>query len=290
MFQKLNLKLLILTGFILLSSIAFSQTTADSVIIVQTVWNTDTLQKGIVHKQAQIENLYGVKQNINIIEIDRKKSRLKAGIAVNLPNEVTSKTALLHNAEVAINGSFYNMQKGYSVCYLQLGKERIDSTSNSEWGLRTSGIIRIKRGKLKIESWSKEREQHHKLKREDILASGPLLIMNNEVCDFTPFSKSFVETKHPRTAIATTKDKKIILLTVDGRFPGKAEGISIPELAHLLKVLGATDALNLDGGGSTTMWHRHAPENGVVNKTLGNKIFDNWGERKIANVVYFYKN
>ena len=38
------------------------------------------------------------------------------------------------------------------------------------------------------------------------------------------------------------------------RFPEQAGGVNIPELAHLIRVLGGEDALNLDGGGSTTLW------------------------------------
>lgn len=59
--------------------------------------------------------------------------------------------------------------------------------------------------------------------------------------------------QHPRTAAGITKDKsQLILLTVDGR-TSNFRGLNQPELSQLLIELGAYDAINLDGGGSTTM-------------------------------------
>lgn len=57
----------------------------------------------------------------------------------------------------------------------------------------------------------------------------------------------------PRTAIGHTADGKIIIMVVDGRDAGGSKGVSLDELARLMKGLGCTDVLNLDGGGSTVM-------------------------------------
>ena len=57
----------------------------------------------------------------------------------------------------------------------------------------------------------------------------------------------------PRTAIGHTADGKIVLMVVDGRGSGGSQGVTLDELARLLKGVGCTDALNLDGGGSTAM-------------------------------------
>ena len=62
------------------------------------------------------------------------------------------------------------------------------------------------------------------------------------------------EVLHPRTAAGVSSDgKKLILLTVDGRNTGHSLGVTRPELADLLKQYGAWNAINLDGGGSTTL-------------------------------------
>jgi exopolysaccharide biosynthesis protein len=65
--------------------------------------------------------------------------------------------------------------------------------------------------------------------------------------------RSFFTVAHPRTAIGFTNNHKLLLVTVDGRQPGVSEGMPLDELAQLMIELGAVQALNLDGGGSTTM-------------------------------------
>ena len=64
--------------------------------------------------------------------------------------------------------------------------------------------------------------------------------------------REFVEARHPRTAAGVTASGELLLVTVDGRQP-HSRGASLSELARYLVGLGATDAINLDGGGSTTM-------------------------------------
>ncbi len=57
----------------------------------------------------------------------------------------------------------------------------------------------------------------------------------------------------PRTAVGYTNDRKAILMVVDGRQGDVSQGVSLPELAEIMIGLGATEALNLDGGGSSQM-------------------------------------
>lgn len=70
--------------------------------------------------------------------------------------------------------------------------------------------------------------------------------------------------RHPRTAVGLTKDKRLLLLVVDGRHPNYSVGMTCHELAQVLLDHGATDAVNLDGGGSATLVFAD-PEPRVVN-------------------------
>jgi hypothetical protein len=89
-------------------------------------------------------------------------------------------------------------------------------------------------------------------------------------------SKSFAETRHPRTAVAKLKDGKFLMVTVDGRQPGVSVGMSLQELAEYLLSLGAVEAMNLDGGGSTTMY---------LDGKVVNTPSDKEGERKVGDVI-----
>jgi hypothetical protein len=88
--------------------------------------------------------------------------------------------------------------------------------------------------------------------------------------------------RHPRTAAGVSRDGRyLILMTVDGRQPGYSEGTSTAETAEWMKKLGAYHALNLDGGGSTTLvveGPNGKPE--IVNRPCGPPI---GSERRVAN-------
>ncbi len=87
----------------------------------------------------------------------------------------------------------------------------------------------------------------------------------------------------PRTAIGITKDGKIILYTIDGRQSGHSYGVQLKTLANRMKELGCTDALNLDGGGSTVIT---AQLPGNHYSTIKNKPSDG-KERKVSTFFYF---
>ncbi len=113
---------------------------------------------------------------------------------------------------------------------------------------------------------------------EDVIAGAPQLIKDSKI-DITwqeeKSSKSFVETRHPRTAVAKLKDGKFLMITVDGRTESSG-GIGLQDLAEYLLSLGATDAMNLDGGGSTTMF---------VDGKVVNHPSDKEGERKVSDAI-----
>ena len=264
------------------------QTAADSLTIVSAKWEVTHPQKGIVCKSVSLPMLYNCPQVINMIEIDPGKG-MKARVGISEGMKRTSFIAAEHHALAAINGSYFNMKQGNSVCFLKRDGLVIDTTTIGEFNLRVTGAIYERKGKLKLIPWSREIEKKYKRKRGTVLASGPLLLENGKACDWSRCEENFIQTKHPRSAVCTTKDGKILLITVNGRFRGRAEGINIPELAHLLRMLGGKNALNLDGGGSTTLWLSGAPDNGIVNYPCDNRSFDHAGERRVPNIVYIYK-
>ncbi len=114
---------------------------------------------------------------------------------------------------------------------------------------------------------------------EDILGAGPKLVTAGRV-DITgereKIAPAFVTDRHPRSAIASLADGRVLLVVVDGRQPELSVGMSLDELARVLIELGAVDAINLDGGGSTTM---------VVKGKLLNHPSDPTGERPVSDAI-----
>ena len=263
------------------------QTISDSLAIVSAQWKIESPQKGIIHKYVSIPQLYQVPQSISLIEID-PGAGLKVGVTVSDKMRETSRMASEQGAIAAINGSYFDMKRGNSVCFLKVDRQVVDTTTLGEFARRVTGAVSIRKGKMKIISWNRQIEKQYKGKKGIVLASGPLMLKDGRYCDWSLCEKDFIRTKHPRSAVALTKDGKILFITVDGRFPKHAGGVSIPELAHLIRILGGKDAINLDGGGSTTLWLSGAPDNGIVNYPCDNKRFDHRGERTVPNILYVH--
>ncbi|HUH33005.1 MAG TPA: phosphodiester glycosidase family protein, partial [Daejeonella sp.] len=118
-------------------------------------------------------------------------------------------------------------------------------------GLHQQSAILFNKGKLSLSKWNGQSDWEQTLEAEDIMVTGPLLIFNNEK-EKLDTANAFNKNRHPRTAIAITKNNRALLITVDGRQENSA-GMNLFELTKFLNWLGASQAINLDGGGSTTL-------------------------------------
>ena len=83
-----------------------------------------------------------------------------------------------------------------------------------------------------------------------LVQNGVVMITNNEELKF---AGNAVNDRHPRTAMGYTRDQKLVIMVVQGRTAGVAEGVSLKHLAEMLRDVGCVEALNLDGGGSSCM-------------------------------------
>ena len=113
---------------------------------------------------------------------------------------------------------------------------------------------------------------------EDALGGGPALVADGKVhvaTDEEVFFGSAIPYTHPRTAAGITADGTLLLLLVDGR-QRESRGVRLKELAEILVGIGAAEALNLDGGGSSSL---------VVNGKLLNNPVGRGKEREVMTAV-----
>ena len=143
-------------------------------------------------------------------------------------------------------------------------------------GIARAPAIQV-RESLDVRSGTRVRDWH---RAATIVGGAGLLIR-----DGTPLtewaaeqlSPAFETTAHPRTVIARDRAGSWWLITIDGRQPGRAIGMSFREMQHLLARLDVVDALNLDGGVSTTM---------VVGDAVVNRPSDLIGPRAVTEFNY----
>jgi hypothetical protein len=121
--------------------------------------------------------------------------------------------------------------------------------------------------------------QLKKWKMKTAVGGGPVLLQNGEIRitnnEEVKFVGKAIDDKHPRTAMGYTKGNKLIILVIQGRFPGIAEGATLNQEARILKNIGCQEALNLDGGGSSCM---------LINGAETIKPSDKEGQRPVPAV------
>ncbi len=263
----------------------------DSVVLAAASWKTDSLD-GMVLRRVRFSGheYFSSNQYIAVLEVSPD-----AGLALALAWEpVRTRTSVMarkYGALAAVNGSFFDMKKHNPICHLRIGGEEIavnvPGTDTVNRKYYQYGTIVIDKGEVRILHTDSARLWERTLTASDIMTAGPLLLcqgnrlpMRNDL--------SFAGKRHNRTAFGIKADGTLLLLTADGR-TREAEGLSLDELALTMKWLGCRDAVNLDGGGSTTMYVKDFPHNGIVNHPSDNGRFDSQGERSVSNILIIKK-
>ena len=201
---------------------------------------------------------------------------------------ITSKFGENTRAIAAINGSYFDVDLLMPVTYVKdEGKVLCNVTTDGSYRCNGMFMIKDKKGrKVDIVSVDSLGTANAAKGWREAIISGPVLMEEGQAVEYeddgTRLYRKFYATRHPRTLLGYTADGWIYFIVVDGRFPGQGEGMSIHELTVLCESLGLYEALNFDGGGSSTIWTK---EDGVINHPYDNKKFDHEGERIVPNAI-----
>ena len=281
-----------------------------------TGWTTTTIRDGITYYAFSGKDpVTNVKQEVFAIDLDLSNPKYEVKLTYSSPAVVTSDVHAKYNAVATMNSGY----EAGSIFIRVGGKDKsnlpnitIGSTGVLNWkseaaftcdGERTPGII--KAGDLirpytspsEISPFiSKQRKFYQNRTEPYIISSSPLL-----VDDYNPVGETFIDytisgwnslnseepqyhqrKRHPRTAVAITENKHFIMFVVDGR-TSESLGMSAQELTRfMVKNFNPQYALNMDGGGSTTLCveGQGDAETHVVNYPCDNSKHDHDGQRK----------
>jgi exopolysaccharide biosynthesis protein len=297
--------------FLFNSVISFSWAVAqnDSQLVVKATWGVQQLSPGVCWKYIHFEKaeLFHTNQNINVIEI-APAAYVQLKVVHSDSLETTSQLAKTRQALAAVNGSFFKMRgadpdynknlnsvpkmepakidRNRSIVYLRESDSLISENIPDKSSTRKrhqAGSIAINDSTLFIvKGDSLDLTSEYAIAAHDVLSTGPVMILSG-IEQPIP-DDAFCNDRHPRTAVGKKPDGTVVLLVVDGR-ASEAAGMSIHELKDFMKWMGCVDAINLDGGGSSTMYIKGQEHNGVVNYPADNKKFDHEGEREVANAI-----
>lgn len=227
------------------------------------------------------ETLFGSPQAVTFVRVNPAVYATDIICAEGEYADSTSALCADFGAAAGINGSYFNMKELTPVTYVKDNGKIVGNTTKKEL-FRVNGVFMSWPNRVAIQAADTTALDPNLW---EAIASGPILIDDGTVITYSdgiPEDDGFYNKRHPRSLIGTDADGYIWLVVVDGRSAGNAEGMTIAELTELAGMMGLTDALNLDGGGSSTLWTQSA---GVLNYPCDNGKFDHFGQRIVPNVI-----
>ena len=260
--------------FIAITATAQSGTDYASVL-ANADWNWQT-RDGVTYGKATFADLYG---NAQMVSIAKYSSSEFCTMIYDKEHSTmgTNGLAAEAGATVAINGSYFNMSNLTSCTALWLYGAEVATTVSDEFA-RCNGIIGFKDGNFTIETYGSSTPAA-KLAAwgelyDGFIACGPILRRNGRSVDANVGGEGFYG-PHPRTMLGKCADGTVYMVVMEGRMEG-ASGFSTANMVSLAEDLNMTDAINLDGGGSSTLWVNGA---GVINRPSGGSV------RTVPNII-----
>jgi exopolysaccharide biosynthesis protein len=265
-------------------------------------WERVELAPGIVWQYAAFDRLNGAPQYINLLvmQADTAARRIRFAAADNQEGESGDETRFLTPSAFAehylalsvVNGGFFSDHpdeinsgifkwQGTVWPFTREEPEELRFVGSSAFGLDTEGnwIFMNREGNVWADDWPEAVSAiagAHRLIDDGTI---PEPVKSGRWRSSREIRHSGL--RHPRTAVCLTGDRYMILLVADGRHR-EAVGFNLTELARLMHHLGCADAINLDGGGSSTMFIR---DRGVVNHPSDNRMLDREGERPVRTAI-----
>ncbi|MCC5878135.1 MAG: phosphodiester glycosidase family protein [Candidatus Sumerlaeia bacterium] len=251
-------------------------------------WFERPIAEGVTWRYHHFEELFGARQSITVVEVDLSVEGTEVVFPIRPKGTSPQRTSVMTptqfpDAVAAVNATYFNTREPYgSVTYVRVGGETIQGDAEPTRFLLDGGIAI--RDDNTVEILTKRPDDGWGiLPHRDILVAGPNVVIGGIVED-NDHHGAHCTNRHPRTAVGITTENKLLMVTIDGR-TDLARGMTCNETGQLLHALGAIEAVNFDGGGSTTMWIAGEPNNGVVNYPSDNSTYDHAGERGAVDAI-----
>ena len=249
-----------------------ASTTATNVSTSDTSYSDDNISITLTEKTVSNTQVYIADITVSSAEY------LKTALAQNTyGTNVTAKTSITaanNNAILAVNGDYYGANStGYVIRNGVVYRDTVrEDSSNGDLAIYKDGAFKI------IYEDETSAEQLVKDGVVNLLAFGPSLVENGEIVVDTNSEVGQSMSSNPRTAIGIIDENHYIIIVSDGR-TSESQGLSLYELAEVMKSYGVKTAYNLDGGGSSTLYFNGQ----VINKPTTN---GNISERAVSDIVY----
>lgn len=246
---------------------------AETATVTDTSYSDDNISVTLTEKTVSNTQIYIA--DVTVSSSEYLKTAFAQNTYGNNVTAKTSETAANNNAILAVNGDYYGANTtGYVIRNGVVYRDTVrEDSSNGDLAIYKDGSFKI------IYEDQVSADQLVKDGVVNLLAFGPSLVKNGEIVVDTNSEVSQSMSSNPRTAIGIIDENHYIIIVSDGR-TSESEGLSLYQMAEIMKSYGVKTAYNLDGGGSSTLYFNGQ----VINKptTNGNTI----SERSVSDIVY----
>jgi len=246
---------------------------AETATVTDTSYSDDNISVTLTEKTVSNTQVYMA--DVTVSSSEYLKTAFAQNTYGNNVTAKTSETAANNNAILAVNGDYYGANTtGYVIRNGVVYRDTVrEDSSNGDLAIYKDGSFKI------IYEDQVSADELVKDGVVNLLAFGPSLVENGEIAVDTNSEVGQSMSSNPRTAIGIIDENHYIIIVSDGR-TSESEGLSLYQLAEIMKSYGVKTAYNLDGGGSSTLYFNGQ----VINKptTNGNTI----SERSVSDIVY----
>ena len=246
---------------------------AETATVTDTSYSDDNISVTLTKKTVSNTQVYIA--DVTVSSSEYLKTAFAQNTYGNNVTAKTSETAANNNAILAVNGDYYGANTtGYVIRNGVVYRDTVrEDSSNGDLAIYKDGSFKI------IYEDQVSADQLVKDGVVNLLAFGPSLVENDEIVVDTNSEVGQSMSSNPRTAIGIIDENHYIIIVSDGR-TSESEGLSLYQMAEIMKSYGVKTAYNLDGGGSSTLYFNGQ----VINKptTNGNTI----SERSVSDIVY----
>ena len=245
---------------------------AASATTTDTSYSDDNIQVSLTEKTVENTQVYIA--DITVSSSDYLKTAFAQNTYGTNVTAKTSVTAAENNAILAVNGDYYGANStGYVIRNGVVYRDTVrEDSSNGDLAIYKDGSFKV------IYEDEISADQLVKDGVVNLLAFGPSLVEDGEITVNTNSEVGQSMASNPRTAIGIIDENHYIIVVSDGR-TSESEGLSLYQLAEVMKSYGVKTAYNLDGGGSSTLYFNGQ----VINKPTTNGTIS---ERAVSDIVY----
>ncbi|EFU62799.1 MULTISPECIES: phosphodiester glycosidase family protein [Streptococcus] len=255
------------------SNTAAASQAAKNAQVTDTSYSDGNISVNLTEKTVNETQVYVA--DITLSSSDYLKTALAQNSYGTNVTAKTSVTATENNAILAVNGDYYGANSsGYVIRNGVVYRDSVrEDASNGDLAIYKDGSFKI------IYEDQVSADQLVQDGVVNLLAFGPSLVENGEISVDTNTEVGQAMSSNPRTAIGIIDENHYIIIVSDGR-TSESKGLSLYQMAEVMKSYGVKTAYNLDGGGSSTLYFNGQ----VINKptTGGSKI----SERAVSDIVY----